>query len=162
MTELHEEPGERSVYELGFHLVPAVPEEKLAEVVSELKGAVLRAGGVVLTEEFPAKTALAYAMVKVAAARREKFESSFFGWMKFEMEPSTLSRLKAELDADERILRYLLVETVKEDTRAPRRMFVREESGSGKIIGKPPRAPEKSAPISEEQLDRSIAELVVE
>ena len=156
------ESAERTVYELGYHIVPTVSEDNLSEVVAEIKGVIERDGGVFLMEEFPVLTTLAYTIVKVKTGKREKHATAYFGWLKFDLETSRVIALKEELDQNEHMLRYLLITTVKEDTRAPKRVLVREEAGGGKTIGKPPRAPEKAAPISEEQLDRSIAELVVE
>lgn len=151
-------PDEHTIYELGYHLVPTVGDEKLGDAVAEIRNMVLKSEGVFIMEERPVLMTLAYTMVKVITGRRERHNSAYFGWVKFAMESRHVASLKEALDQNDSILRYLLVTTVREDTRAPKRVLSREDSG--KTISKPTRVSEKAAPISEEELDRSIAGLV--
>jgi len=150
--------SERSIYELGYHIVPTVGESGLPEEVANVKATIERNGGIFIMEEYPVLTQLAYTMVKVKTGKREKHSTAYFGWVKFELETRHTTRLKEDLDQNEHLLRYLLIKTVREDTRAPKRVKTPQETGSRA----PVKTAEKSAPISEEELDRSIAELVVE
>ena len=150
---------ERNVYELGYHLVPTIGESALPEEVSSLKGLIERHGGIFIMEEYPVLTPLAYTVEKVHTGKRDKHNTAYFGWVKFELESGQALPLKEELDLKETVLRFLLIRTVREDTRVPKRVFAKPEVAPTKAAAK---TAEKTAPISEEELDRSIAELVVE
>lgn len=154
------------VYELGYHILPTVAEEALAEEVDALKALIVQSGGVFIAEEAPQRINLAYKMEKGERGKNTYFDSAYFGWMKFELSPEKTLELKDALENRPNVLRFLLIKTVREDTRVGWRAELFEERESGVTIAKAPvvgRAPAGERPvISEEELDKSIEELVGE
>ena len=156
---------ERVIYELGYHIVPAVGEEGLPKEVSVLKEEIEKLGGTFISEEFPTHVTLAYTMVRASGGAREKFASAYFGWLKFEMDPEQTLILKEKLAANENVLRYLLFKTVREDTRAPKRVTLPPKPSEPirpKFTSDVPRKTEPQKPVSDEELDRTIEKLIVE
>ncbi|HEX9608775.1 MAG TPA: hypothetical protein VGA06_01010 [Candidatus Paceibacterota bacterium] len=162
-TEKH---SERVVYELGYHIVPKTGEEQLPKTVATIKEKIEKLGGVFIADEFPAHVTLAYTMVRAHGGKREKFASSYFGWVKFEMGAEHANPLTEWLHSHEPVLRFILFRTVREDTRAPKRVTVVVPKPSEPIRPKLTTAPKKdkstAEQVSDEELDRTIEELVVE
>jgi ribosomal protein S6 len=146
------------VYELGYLLVPTISEEDVPVIFGNLKELVSSMGGVAISDEMPKMIPLAYAMVKVVANVRNKFNTAYFGWAKFMMETDAVLELKKKLDLDPNLIRFLLLKTVKENTIAAKR-FVRGE------IHRRPRMQknennETAIPINKEEIDKEIDALV--
>ena len=166
VSESGAEGADVLVYELGYHILPTVAEEALAGEVDALKTLLVQADGVFIAEEAPKRINLAYKMEKGERGKNTYFDSAYFGWMKFELLPEKTLELKDALENRPNMLRFLLIKTVREDTRVGWRAELFEERESGTTIAKAPvvgRAPEGERPIiSEEELDKSIEELVGE
>jgi len=110
---------ERRVYELGYHMVPTLTDEELQKEVDSLRGAISELKGTIVSESEPAPIELAYTMVIGEGGKNTKYDTSFFGWIKFDLEPGQLAHLQDEVIADNKnILRHLLIKTVAEDTQA--------------------------------------------
>ncbi len=159
------------VYELGFHIVPLVAEENLAAEMATIKSTLEKYGAVFITEDFPKMKALSYPMRKKIDATNHNFKSAYFGWVKFETKPAELPAIKSELDLNKNILRFLLIKTVRENTlMAGRTVGLRgqrtprtDDPGLGSSGA--PGAPSRTAPmtpISTEEMDKSIDELVIQ
>jgi ribosomal protein S6 len=153
------EDGKERVYELGYLLSPAISEEDVPVVVGNLKELISSLNGIAISDEMPKMMPLAYAMVKVVANVRNKFNSAYFGWDKFTMSSDAVLQLKKKLDLDPNFIRFLILKTVKENTVASKR-FVR-----GDMAHRRPRS-EKSeqsgtiAPINKEEIDKEIDAMV--
>ncbi len=104
------------VYELGFHFVPTVSEDEIAVQFSHLKSLIEKKGGSFVAEGTPTLMDLAYEMSKTVKAQKKRYNSAYFGWVKFEMNPDEIAGLEKEVKAFEPVLRYLLITTVKENT----------------------------------------------
>ncbi len=157
-----EKETDAKVYELGYHLLPTLSEGDIAHEVSSLKSQIERRGGVILAEEAPKMIDLSYTMSKENAGKLVKFNTTHFGWVKFEMAPLMAAELKADAGGNSNILRHLLITTVRESTMAPRRMVagVREVTPTTtlrKLVKE-----EAQVPVSEAELDKKIEELVGE
>ncbi|MBI2618332.1 30S ribosomal protein S6 [Candidatus Kaiserbacteria bacterium] len=164
MQEINEEiDAESRVYELGYLITPTLAEGEIPRVTAALKALVEENGGALVSEQTPQHMTLAYAMYRALDGKKEKFETAYFGGIKFNIEPSAIVSLKKSLDTDVRILRYIIFKTVRENTRAEIKLpQIKTERKMG-ITHRPLlRKKEESAPISEEALDRSIKELMVE
>jgi ribosomal protein S6 len=107
---------EARVYELGYHIISSIPEEKIASHVEAIKAIITKNGGSFIAEESASKRPLAYMMRKKIGGTYERFNEAYFGWIKFEVEAEGLKNIKTSLDAIESILRYLLISTVRENT----------------------------------------------
>src|ERR1035437_2391976 len=106
----------------------------------------------------PKMIQLAYKMVKVVSNVRNKFNTAYFGWIKFTMDSDKVLELKKKLDLDPNLIRFLILKTVKENTIAAKR-FVR-----GEIHRKPKTLKnennEVAVPINKEEIDKEIDAMV--
>ncbi len=110
---------ERRVYELGYHMVSTLTQEELLKEVDSLRSAISELGGNFITEGEPTLIELAYTMFINEGGKNTKYDKAYFGWIKFDIEPSQITHLQKEvIDENKNILRYLLIKTVAEDTRA--------------------------------------------
>ncbi len=146
------------VYELGYLLAPTIKEEDVSVNYGNLKELVSSFNGEIISDEMPKMTNLAYSMVKVTSNMRNKFNTAYFGWIKFIMDSQKVLELKKRLDLDPNIIRFLILKTVKENTIATKR-FARGE------IHKRPAMKESTkneivAPINKEEIDKEIDALV--
>lgn len=115
-TETHERQEGIRVYELGFHFVPTLSEDEVAVQFSHLKSLIEKKGGTFISEEAPQMTDLAYEISKTVKAQKRRYTSAYFGWIKFDIDPSELAGVEKDVKAFEPILRYILISTVRENT----------------------------------------------
>lgn len=146
------------VYEIGFHIVPTVGDEGVPAVVDAIRKALGEAE--IISEGFPNKITLAYQVESAAGGKREKYTESYFGHIKFAMQREKVQAFTEAMRALQPVLRFLIIETVREDiAQAPRRAVFTSDRLEGKTIEKPVGAAEKSSEISEAELDKSIEAL---
>jgi ribosomal protein S6 len=152
----------RPIYEIGFHVVPTVTEAQLSDAMADLRAHIAKAGGEVVSGGEPTKMTLSYVIERAVAGKREKYTESYFGWVKFVVEERAgIPELESYLQHNRAVLRYLFIETVREEAAAPRRAVFASNRLEGETIKKPSSAPEVSTgPVSEEDLDKSIEALV--
>jgi ribosomal protein S6 len=124
----------RPIYEIGFHIVPTVEEVKVGEVVDTLKSEITKAGVEIAGEQFPAKLTLAYVVERATSGKREKYTESYFGWIKFIVEERAgIPLFESFLQHNKEILRYLLVETKREEVVVPRRAIFSSNRLNGRL-----------------------------
>lgn len=163
-----EETGELKVYEVGYIFVPLIAEENLAAEVAGVQEVIEKHGGMRISDEFPVMKTLAYPMRKNRGGSYEKFESGYFGWIKFEMPGGNTEVLKNDLEKHPALVRFLLVRTVRDNVlfaaksplaaKAP--VFSSVTEG---MLHDETSSPEKTETvISDEELDRSLKELIAE
>lgn len=151
----------RPVYEVGFHVVPTVGDEGVAGVVDQVRSALGNAE--IISEQFPERMRLAYTVERSLTGKREKYDEAYFGFIKFALERESIPALEEALRSNKNVLRFLLVETVREDIGAmPRRAVFASDRLEGETIQKPKAAEEAVGEVSEEELDKSIDALVTE
>ncbi len=148
------------VYELGFHLVPTVQDDGVAAIVEKVRAALGDAE--IISEEVPARMTLAYIIERSVQGKREKYSESYFGFIKFAMERSELAAFQTMLRGTSEVLRFLIIETVREDAPAPRRTVFTSTRLEGETIKKPEAVAEKSAEVSQEELDKTIDAIVTQ
>lgn len=112
-TEDHKEV---QVYELGYLVLPSIPEDGLSDVVNAISSIIKKEGATELDSEAPLKIDLAYTMSKVTGARKYVVQEAYIGWMKFEGEPEMAPKIKAGVEKLDEILRLLLIKAPKETT----------------------------------------------
>jgi len=160
VTEISESKDAR-IYELGYLLVPTVVEENVPAVYGNLKELISSFKGGFISDDMPRSIPLAYTMSKVISNVRHKFNTAYFGWVKFEMDAEKILELKKKLDLDPQILRFLILKTVKENTIAAKRFVSREGGVARKIFtAKKEGEPEVVAPINKEEIDKEIDAMV--
>ncbi len=146
------------VYELGYLLVPSIAEEKVTGEVETIKSALEKYQASIISEDFPKLQPLAYQMLKVVGSNRNKYDNGYFGWIKFEVVSGSVPLLKADLDKNASILRFMIIHTVRENTMVTQKMVFKPvgEADKEKTDEEP------LATVSEEELDKTIENLVVE
>ena len=163
MTEKdNSDQADNRIYEIGFHIVSSIPEEKGSVEITVIKDVLEKNGAIFISEDLPKLRSLSYQMTKTVGAKHLKFDTAYFGSVKFEMSPENIDTIKKALELSETILRFLIVKTVRESTLA---------------VIKPPYRPTEAkpipgmdlkkdglvkSPVSEAELDKTIDALVVE
>lgn len=148
------------VYELGFHIVPTIAEEKVANVFGDIKSLLEKNGAVFISEEYPKMRPLAYTMFKNEAGKNEKFNFAYFGWVKYDLPKESAAEVKEKLEKNKEILRFLVIKTVRENTLYGHKLGRKEgEKADTPVIGI---VPEEVILASDEEIDKTIEELVVE
>ncbi len=150
MSESKDE-SQNQVYELGFHIIPTVPENSLGEQYSTIKTIIEKQGGAFVAEQAPERMQLSYTMIQKKETGHLRFDSSYFGWIKFEVAPEVAQAIEAEVLALGAVLRAILVKTVRENTVLGDSLLKKEEKRA---------AIEEAGEVSEEELEKSIESLV--
>lgn len=99
------------VYELGFLMVPTVTEGEVDAEVATLVKMLEKHAGKIVAQGTPEFIDLAYTMERDIASKKYKYSQGYFGWIKFESDPSTLEDIKKALDGVKALIRYILVKT---------------------------------------------------
>jgi ribosomal protein S6 len=105
---------EIKVYEIGYLIVPLIPGEKVAGQVSAIKDILSKHKAEVIADESATLRPLAYTMIKKIGTINRRFDSAYFGWIKFEAAPVEVRLIEKEVKEVESILRLLLINTVRE------------------------------------------------
>ncbi|MDE2030873.1 MAG: 30S ribosomal protein S6 [Patescibacteria group bacterium] len=152
-----EEEVKGSVYEVGYIIVPTIAEENLGEEVTLFKDMFTEQGATFISDEYPKMMELAYEMSRSIANKKQKFSYGYFGWVKFECSTAQARIIKDLLDKNEKLVRYLMIKTVRESTLSPKRPYktegVKRRSTTHKV--------EETGPINEETIDKEIDALIV-
>ncbi|OHB04378.1 MAG: hypothetical protein A3B14_01870 [Candidatus Zambryskibacteria bacterium RIFCSPLOWO2_01_FULL_45_21] len=162
-----EDPTRSQIYEVGFLLVPSLSEDQLKVNFEGLRGALEHHGGTIISAESPHMRNLAYAMTKTVDSQKQIFKNAFFSWIKFEISAEKIGGLKELLRSNKNIIRSLLMRTVRENTYFYSRPSIPEEMTAASRpavvnIEKRNKAPETLDLLKEEEIDKSIEELVTE
>lgn len=147
------------IYEVGYLFVPTIPGEEIPVLCGNLKELISSLGGEFISDEMPKMINLAYSMLKTVQNVKNKFDSAYFGWMKFAMDSEKVLELKKKLDLDLNIIRFLIIKTVKENTIASRRFAGRDFSRRRGLMKKE-KPKEKIVPINKEEVDKEIDAMV--
>ena len=153
------EGDSQRVYEVGYLLLPSIPEEHIPEAVNAIKALIKGAHGVSLSEEDPRLRPLAYEMTKHIGTENVRFNTAYFGSMKFEVVGSDLPTIKTNLEALDSMLRFLIMKIGREQVH-----ISRPASTDVEIVGEEISASEEAAFVpevtSQDELDKSIDALV--
>jgi len=147
------------VYEVGYLMVPTIAEENLGAEVTGFKDSLIEKGVSFISDEYPKMIELAYEMSRSIDNKKQKFSYGYFGWAKFECSTDQAKVIKDILDKNEKLVRYLLIKTIRESTMSSKRPFGRQEGSKRRAT---PKAEEVVEEIDEEVIDKEIDALVVE
>lgn len=157
---------EPRVYEIGFLMSPAVREEDLASRVDEIKESLTKNGAVIISEGNPEFIDLAYEMIRVIDNKNVRFNQGYFGWVKFEVDPTAIATIKEQLEKNVLIIRFLLIKTIRENTVVGKKSLGKILKGKRNDAEFDEAVVDDIEPVSEEQLeqvlDEEIKELVKE
>lgn len=155
---------EGRIYEVGYLLVPTLGDEQAPVKYSNLKELVSSLGGSIVSDEAPKMIDLAYQMVKVISNIRNKFDNAYFGWIKFSMSPEEVLKLKAKLDLDVDVIRFLMIKTVKENTLSTKKFMHRDtpyrKAPSATPLVKKEEESGEPVEINKEEIDKEIDAMV--
>lgn len=147
-----------SVYEVGYLMVPSIPEENLGAEVTKFKDSLGEMGAVFISDEYPKMMELAYEMTRSITNKKQKFSYGYFGWVKFETTTSNAKAIKEFLDKNETFIRYLMIKTVRENTMSLKKVY--SKGGDSSKRRQSPKT-EAEVPVNEEIIDKEIEALVV-
>lgn len=145
------------VYEVGYLMVPTIAEENLGEEVTSFKDMFIEKGAVFISDEYPKLIELAYEMTRSILNKKQKFSYGYFGWVKFECSTSVAKEIKDLLDKNEKLVRYLMIKTVRENTMSVKRPYGKQDGSKRRTV----RKTEEVEVINEETIDKEIEALVV-
>lgn len=151
---------EGTVYEIGYLIVPTVSPDHIVKEVEAIKAVLAQNGASVISEESPKLQTLYYKMLKVVGPVRHKFDTAHFGWIKFEAKAEKVMEIDKAMKINEKVLRFLLIKTVEENTLYGARILGEKLEASSD--NSPATAhPAEKAPVSQEEIDKSIDKLVI-
>ena len=108
-------------YELASIFVNTISEEAALEKFDAVKQLIASEGASFISEEAPYLRGLAYEMIRVIKNANTRFNSGYFSWVKFDLEPAKLINIKKKLDLDEEIIRFMIVKADKDSNIITRR-----------------------------------------
>jgi len=106
---------EKEVYEISFIFDNRLTEEKATEKLETLKKDIASLGGSFISEETPYMRELSYEMTRVVNNVNVRFSEGYFGWVKFELTPSSIEEINKKLKLDEEVVRFLIVKGDKDN-----------------------------------------------
>ena len=137
-------------YELGFHLLPELEEERLNAKVQEIEEVIAKLSGSVTSSRPIKKQRLSYPI--------EHKKYSYFGVFNFKMPTEGAHQLRDALKLDEAVLRSLILK-VKENQKVLR--SIKDHSGKPRIRTHTPVKIEKSKEeIKPEVMEKQIEEVI--
>ena len=143
----------KKLYEIGYLLMPLIPEDKVVDEVNALRSYVENAGGFIVLEGQPVMRKLSYEISQRGIAdKKGRFEDAYFGWIRFQATPVEAVFAKESIDKNYRILRFLIVKSVKDGTR-----IVRAQN-----VTRPKQDLVKKEIVSLQELDKEIDLLLSE
>ena len=151
------------IYEVGYHITPDTKEEELEKVVATLRAEIEKSSGSFIAEGAPSMMKLAYPIYLREGEKSVEYDRGYFGWIKFEAPIATAHTLEAFLKQNKSFFRFILFQTVREDTRAKMKApQLREVKRTDVIKQVPKRIEETSAPVSEEDLEKALSDITSE
>lgn len=160
------EERERRIYELSYLLAPSLDESGRSAAVESIRAAVEGEQGTIINEVFPDFLELAYPMDHFVEGKRQRVTSAYFGWLFFEVLPERLEAIREALSREAAVVRFLLVAATQEQAHAATMVNFRRGTVTASEVREDEKAEEKSAPeaapLSEEEVDRAIEDLVGE
>jgi ribosomal protein S6 len=162
-VETSEKEGISRIYEVGYHIVPTVPENEVDAAVGAFRSLIEKSGGSFIAEGAPTLTRLSYGMDKREGEKYTNYDRAYFGWLKFEAPVEIIHALEGALKIDKNVLRHIVFQTVREETRARfKAPTLREVKRTDTIRSAPRREEVASAPVSEADLDKALQDITRE
>jgi ribosomal protein S6 len=159
---------EKRVYEIGYHLIPALDENARGDAVDALRKAVEERNGLILNEVYPELIDLAYEMPHDLLGKRHRYTTAYFGWMFCEIEPAQLEEVQEYLKGNEHILRSLVIVTDRAHAlsstsysfKKEGSMMLHSEDEDEEGAEEEDTTPEPKGELSVEEVDKAIDDLV--
>ena len=152
--------SDKTIYEIEYNLIPTISEEEVAKEVGKIKEKITSLEGSVISDEYPNQIKLAYEMTKEIDNKNVRFNSAYFGWIKFEMDAENVAEVKKMADGDLNVLRHIIIKTVRENTIYTPKIVKPARRPSSDDLA--PVETAESLPMDEEAVDAKIDELIDE
>ena len=166
LLQAHAENKEETrFYEVGYHLVPTIAAEMVAEAAGKIKDRVAAHGGALMGEEMPKKVELAYPLPRLIGNTRAFFDSAYFGWVRFEMPQENIAVFDREMKENESVIRFLIIHVKPEKVvQSVRKMpfFAGVKAAPVKGSAGEAKGEERHPMLSEAEMDKTIEELIAE
>ena len=151
------EGADTRIYEVSYLLTPTTDEADINAAYTAMKDFIAALGAEHIADEMPKKIELAYTMDKVIQNVRQRFDEAYFGWFKFAAPAEKIADLKKMLDLDTKVIRHLIIKTVRENTVAVKRYV---KSDMKKYTPKVRVEGEAPAEINKEEIDKEIDAMI--
>lgn len=148
------------VYEIGFHLIPSLSEEEIADEVAGIKKAIEDADGMFITEGYPKMRNLEYTIEVPITMPKTRFDHAQFGWIKFEAGVEAPDVIKETLSRNNNIIRMIIVKTARENTLYGYKLRQKKEAEEAEEREVSSGSVEQEK-VSDEEIDKSIEEIIV-
>lgn len=103
------------LYEIGFHIIPKIAEDKVENEYNIIKDLIAKFKGEFVKGSELKKFKLAYTIIKKHAGANERFNESYFAWIKFNMSSDHIIEFKENVEALENVLRFIVIKAVDDD-----------------------------------------------
>ena len=153
-----------SVYEIGYHLLPTLSEDESLKAAAALGELLTKNGAEAVGDHAPTRTPLAYTITKRVGGKVLRFNDAYFGWVAFQVARDALARIKEAFDANQSVLRYLVITTSRDavaSSLAGNTITLQTVRPTGNIE-KPKREAEGGGEMSEAALDEALQTIATE
>jgi ribosomal protein S6 len=108
----------KKVYEVSALFAPELDSAGLSQEVESLKNKLTSLEAEIISSGGPTHIRLAYTVEKHVNNKIRRADFAHFYWVKFAVEPAAIKAVESyfKLELNEKVLRYLLVKTVRENT----------------------------------------------
>lgn len=144
------------VYEVGYVMLPTIAEENLGAEVTAFKDTLLEQGVSFISDEYPKLIELAYEMSRSINNKKQKFSYGYFGWVKFESNTDQAKTIKDMLSKNEKLIRYLMIKTVRESTMSVKRAYTKPEGAKRRPVQKHEEIDQASEAIIDKEIDALV------
>lgn len=134
------------LYELGFHINPTLAEEGANAVFSKIKEVIINNNGEVVKEGALKLFKLCYTIVKKIEGVNTRFNTAYFGWVKFNAESSDIESIKKAMDSNVSVVRFIFVKTVDDYEHSTEKL-------AEAMVEEEPAAEESDVVVSEESAE---------
>jgi ribosomal protein S6 len=148
-----ENDSDPKLYELGFLLDPAVPEDAVSGEMAKLSQMLEAKGGRIEVVGTPILRTLAYTVEIAKAGKRYKYNQAHFSWLKFHLVPGEIEALNIEIGKFPGILRHLLVHGTMASSTPALRRYVKKDGVPGAEVLDAPKA-------TEAEIDKEVDALI--
>ena len=115
------------LYELGFHLDPAITEDKISSKIDGLKKVLTNNGAEIVKEGEAKAMKLSYEITKAISGKNVRFNTSTFAWIVFNATAKGIESIKEEVDADDQVIRSIIVKTTDDEEHSTSKIANEEE-----------------------------------
>jgi ribosomal protein S6 len=156
------------IYELGLLLYPSLTENEAEQAFDDVKTKLGSAGVEATSQGELSFIDLEYTMAKKIRSKNHKFDQAHFSWIKFSAAPDQVAAVKKTMDANVNTLRFILVETVADDSMTNKFVTAEDDSENADLetgvdLGKEEKKTEAPDDLSKiEGIGPKIAEVFAE